>query len=56
MSGGDIVISKDEEFPTTRDNTIFELGLFMGFLGRQCTLSYAIEISGTVLSSITTPV
>ncbi|MGP5179222.1 TIR domain-containing protein, partial [Psychrobacter aquimaris] len=34
MSGGDIVISKDEEFPTTRDNTIFELGLFMGFLGR----------------------
>ena len=38
MSGDDIVISKDEEFPTTRDNTIFKLGLFMGFLGRQCTL------------------
>ena len=38
MSGDNIVISKNEEFPATRDNTIFELGLFMGVFGRQCTL------------------
>ncbi|MGE6475954.1 TIR domain-containing protein [Psychrobacter sp. NPDC078631] len=38
MSGDKIVISKNKEFPATRDNTIFELELFMGFLGKQCTL------------------
>lgn len=38
MSGDDIVISRGEEFSTTRDNVIFELGLFMGSLGRLRTL------------------
>lgn len=37
MSGDDIVISRGEEFSATRDNVIFELGLFMGFLGRRRT-------------------
>lgn len=38
MSGDDIIISRGEEFSATRDNVIFELGLFMGSLGRLRTL------------------
>ncbi|MGP5069737.1 MULTISPECIES: TIR domain-containing protein [Psychrobacter] len=38
MSGDDIVISRGTESTATRDNVIFELGLFMGSLGRSRTL------------------
>jgi len=31
----DVVISRDDEWPTIRDNVVFELGLFMGRLGRR---------------------
>ena len=31
----DVVISRDDEWPTVRDNVIFELGMFMGRLGRR---------------------
>lgn len=31
----DIVITRDDEWPTVRDNVVFELGLFMGRLGRR---------------------
>lgn len=31
----DVVITRDDEWPTIRDNVIFELGLFMGRLGRR---------------------
>ncbi|WP_313915917.1 TIR domain-containing protein [Tahibacter sp.] len=35
--GDDIVITRDREWPTVRDNVMFELGLFMGRLGRART-------------------
>lgn len=35
--GDDIVITRDQEWPTVRDNVMFELGLFMGRLGRART-------------------
>lgn len=38
MSGDDIVVSRGEEYASTRDNVVFELGLFMGALGRLRTL------------------
>ena len=38
MSGDDIVISRNEQHSATRDNVIFELGLFMGAIGRLRTL------------------
>jgi CRP/FNR family transcriptional regulator, cyclic AMP receptor protein len=31
----DVVITRDDEWPTVRDNVVFELGLFMGRLGRR---------------------
>ena len=31
----DVVISREEHWPAVRDNVIFELGMFMGRLGRQ---------------------
>jgi len=31
----DVVVSRDEEFAAPRDNVVFELGLFMGALGRK---------------------
>ncbi len=31
----DVVITRDDEWPTIRDNVVFELGLFMGRLGRR---------------------
>lgn len=31
----DIVISRGDEWPTIRDNVVFELGMFIGFLGRK---------------------
>lgn len=31
----DVVITRKEEWPTVRDNVVFELGLFMGRLGRK---------------------
>jgi predicted nucleotide-binding protein len=34
----DIVVSRDIESPAPRDNVVFELGLFMGLLGRERTL------------------
>ena len=33
----DIVVSRDVESPAPRDNVVFELGLFMGLLGRERT-------------------
>lgn len=33
--GDDTVISRDDTWPTVRDNVVFELGMFIGFLGRQ---------------------
>ena len=33
----DIVVSRDIEIPAPRDNVVFELGLFMGLLGRERT-------------------
>lgn len=33
----DIVVSRDIESPAPRDNVVFELGLFMGLLGRERT-------------------
>ncbi|MGB6924858.1 MULTISPECIES: TIR domain-containing protein [Psychrobacter] len=38
MSSDDTVTSREEESRIPRDNVIFELGLFMGHLGRQRTL------------------
>ena len=38
MSADDIVISRKVELAAPRDNVIFELGLFMGSLGRERTL------------------
>lgn len=38
MSGDDTIKSRDEEHKLPRDNVIFELGLFMGHLGRKRTL------------------
>lgn len=34
----DIVLSRDVESPAPRDNVVFELGLFMGLMGRERTL------------------
>lgn len=31
----DVVISRGDEWPTMRDNVVFELGMFIGFLGRR---------------------
>lgn len=31
----DMVISRDDEWPAMRDNVLFELGMFIGFLGRR---------------------
>lgn len=31
----DIVITRGDEWPTVRDNVVFELGMFIGFLGRK---------------------
>jgi predicted nucleotide-binding protein len=31
----DVVITRDDEWPTVRDNVVFELGMFMGRLGRK---------------------
>jgi predicted nucleotide-binding protein len=31
----DVVITRNDEWPTVRDNVIFELGMFMGRLGRR---------------------
>jgi CRP/FNR family cyclic AMP-dependent transcriptional regulator len=31
----DVVITRDDEWPTVRDNVVFELGLFMGRLGKR---------------------
>jgi predicted nucleotide-binding protein len=31
----DMVVTRDDEWPTMRDNVVFELGLFMGRLGRR---------------------
>lgn len=31
----DTVISRGDEWPAMRDNVVFELGMFIGFLGRQ---------------------
>jgi predicted nucleotide-binding protein len=33
----DVVITRNDEWPTVRDNVVFELGLFMGRLGRRRT-------------------
>ncbi|WP_019674101.1 TIR domain-containing protein [Psychrobacter lutiphocae] len=38
MSADDIVVSREVELAAPRDNVIFELGLFMGSLGRERTL------------------
>ena len=38
MSGDDFIVSRDKEQSAVRDNVIFELGLFMGSLGRSRTL------------------
>ena len=38
MSADDVVISRKVELAAPRDNVIFELGLFMGSLGRERTL------------------
>jgi predicted nucleotide-binding protein len=37
VSPDDIVVSRDVESPAPRDNVVFELGLFMGLLGRERT-------------------
>ncbi len=37
VSPDDIVVSRDVETPAPRDNVVFELGLFMGLLGRERT-------------------
>lgn len=37
VSPDDIVVSRDVESPVPRDNVVFELGLFMGLLGRERT-------------------
>ncbi|MBI5384094.1 MAG: nucleotide-binding protein [Verrucomicrobia bacterium] len=37
ISPDDIVVSRDVESPAPRDNVVFELGLFMGLLGRERT-------------------
>ncbi|MGN6424295.1 MAG: TIR domain-containing protein [Asticcacaulis sp.] len=34
----DVVISRDDEWPAARDNVVFELGLFMGRLGKERTI------------------
>ena len=38
MQGDDLVVSRGAEFSAPRDNVIFELGLFMGYLSRSRTL------------------
>jgi len=38
MTADDIVISREIEASAPRDNVIFELGLFMGHLGKERTL------------------
>jgi CRP/FNR family cyclic AMP-dependent transcriptional regulator len=37
LGADDIVISRKKETPAPRDNVVFELGLFMGAVGRQRT-------------------
>lgn len=37
LSPDDLVICREQESPAPRDNVLFELGLFMGALGRQRT-------------------
>ncbi len=37
LSPDDYLISRNEEYYTVRDNVLFELGMFMGFLGRERT-------------------
>jgi predicted nucleotide-binding protein len=43
-SGDDVVESRDVKWPAPRDNVIFELGLFMGHLGR--TRAFLMEPRG----------
>ncbi len=38
LSPDDVVVSRDAESRAPRDNVVFELGLFMGLLGRERTL------------------
>ena len=37
LGADDVVISREKETPAPRDNVVFELGLFMGAIGRQRT-------------------
>jgi hypothetical protein len=37
LTPDDLILSKDETKPSPRDNVVFELGLFMGALGRERT-------------------
>jgi hypothetical protein len=51
MAPDDIIISRNKTNPVPRDNVIFELGLFMGFLGRERCFIFLEESSELKLPS-----
>src|SRR5262245_58372887 len=45
----DVIVSRKKKMPAPRDNVVFELGLFMGFLERERTIVVAPRIWKTNL-------